>query len=149
MTAPLSDERLDALVADLRDRAHKYDEYAWHGDCELAAADAITQLRARLAEGERERRILDNLHQVVQTQNEKLLVLWHNADRSGFERWREAAAKVCETAAAEYHRRAQKLVLRNLDLANFLRGKGAAANMCAEQIEALPYSPPATDAKKP
>lgn len=50
--ATLSDAQLDALVDRLRTRAGQSDEDAWHGEGELMAADAITQLRALLAKAE-------------------------------------------------------------------------------------------------
>ena len=36
----------DDLVKRLRERAGKYDEYDWHGDIELEAADRIEKLEA-------------------------------------------------------------------------------------------------------
>jgi hypothetical protein len=38
----------DDLVKRLRERAGKYDEYDWHGDIELEAADHIEKLEAAL-----------------------------------------------------------------------------------------------------
>jgi len=36
------------IVDRLRERAHKYDEYAWHGDIELEAAEKIESLRREI-----------------------------------------------------------------------------------------------------
>jgi hypothetical protein len=36
------------IVDRLRERAHQYDEYAWHGDIELEAAETIESLRRQI-----------------------------------------------------------------------------------------------------
>ena len=36
------------IVERLRERAHEFDEYAWHSDIELEAADEIERLRKQL-----------------------------------------------------------------------------------------------------
>jgi sulfur transfer protein SufE len=39
---------IEALIKDLRDRAGKYDEYAWHGEAEIKAADALERMQAQM-----------------------------------------------------------------------------------------------------
>jgi hypothetical protein len=40
------------IVDRLRERSGEYDEYAWHSDIELEAADEIEKLRGQLIEAE-------------------------------------------------------------------------------------------------
>ncbi len=44
------------------------------------------------------------------------------------------AAEICRKVAAHYHDRAQAVPLNDIPLKNYLRGKGAVANECAEAI---------------